>query len=312
MKDGDVIKFKIPHRKAWTHGSDRACPSRVLHVTALIAASFGAGAACSPHGEPLAGQQFETIEVASEEIHVSFFTSGNPEAQRVIFVHGTPGSAGAWTDYLEDEPGNFEYIAIDRPGFGSSSPDKAVVSLEEQAEAILPLLEQRDGKWPILVGHSLGGPIIAKVAVMAPEKVGGLVIVAGSFDPELEKVHFVQRLGEFWPIGQILPSTIRNSNRELIALKPELQALAEELGQIKTPTIIVHGTDDNLVPYSNVAFLQPKLENAALLEVVKLEGKNHFLPWNSKQEIVSAYQRLAAETHIETEQAAIEPRRLTR
>ncbi|TNE39987.1 MAG: alpha/beta hydrolase [Alphaproteobacteria bacterium] len=312
MKEGDVIKFHIPHRKAWTHGSDRTRPSRIVHVTALIAASFSAGAACTPHGETLAGQQFETIEVASEEIHVSYFTSGNPSAQRIIFVHGTPGSAGAWTDYLEDAPKDFEYVAIDRPGFGSSSPDKAIVTLKEQAEAILPLLEERDGKWPILVGHSLGGPIIAKVAVMAPEKVGGLVIVAGSFDPDLEKIHFVQRLGELWPIGQILPDAIRNSNRELIALKPELETLTLELDQITTPTIVLHGTDDNLVPYSNVAFLQPRLKKASNLEVVRLEGRNHFLPWNSKQEIVTAYQRLAATTGANSNHAAIEPGGQTR
>ena len=53
--------------------------------------------------------------------------------------------------------------------------------------AISPLLDNTNGRPVYLAGHSLGGPLVAKMAALYPEKVDGLVILAGSFDPTLEK-----------------------------------------------------------------------------------------------------------------------------
>ena len=109
------------------------------------------------------------------------------DAQRLIYVHGTPGDATSLQGYLTEPMDGFESISIDRPGFGHTTPVKPVLTLSDQARVIEPFLVERDGRWPILVGHSMGAPIIAQVAAMYPEKVGGLVILAGALDPDLEE-----------------------------------------------------------------------------------------------------------------------------
>lgn len=204
----------------------------------------------------------------------------NSENPHYVFVHGTPGSAEGWSDFLLSAPNNKYYIAIDRLGFGKSQPKHAITSLKTQAKAIATILEKNNEK-AILIGHSLGGPIVTQVALDYPDKVKAIIIIAGSLDPDLEKIVLVQYLAQIWPFSAILPRHIKNANKELLALKKELIVLNARLHELKTPTVIVHGTKDSLVPYANVAFMEKRFNNVAKLEVISLADKNHFLPWNA-------------------------------
>ena len=219
---------------------------------------------------------------------LSYIEAGDPDGHLVVFVHGTPGEAEAWADYLMAVPSGYRYISVDRPGFGKSGPDGAVVSLAEQAKAIASLIRAKGSKPAALVGHSLGGPIIAQLAVDAPDLAAALVIVAGSLDPAQESVPFIQYFGDTWPISALLPRAIRNANREIIALEPQLKALEPRLAAIKTPVTIVHGTKDDLVPFANVAFMKTRFTGTKAMDVTVIEDQNHFLPWNSKPQIETA------------------------
>lgn len=225
----------------------------------------------------------EQLVVNGQPVHV--LGHGDRTGRRVIFIHGTPGRAEGWADFLLAAPPGFRYLALDRPGFGDSGPDDAEVSLARQADAVAALLEGEPK--PILVGHSLGGPIAAQVGVDNPGRVAALVLVAGSLDPSLETMHWAQPLGE-WPlVRQLLPRPLRNANRELMALKPQLEVLAERLVGIRCPVIVVHGTADPLVPYANTRFLSARM-TAAELRLVTLKDRDHFLPWNSRAEVEAA------------------------
>ncbi len=228
----------------------------------------------------------KTLQLASYKL--SYIEAGDPTGHLVVFVHGTPGDAEAWADYLMTVPKGFHYVAIDRPGFGHSGPDDAVTSLPEQAEAVAAIVRANGAKPAVLVGHSLGGPIIAQVAADDPDLVAALVIVAGSLDPALEYVPFIQYVGDTWPVSALLPRMVRNANREIIALEPHLTALAPRLAAIKVPVTIVHGTKDTLVPFANVAFMKKHLTGTKAMEVTVLDGQNHFLPWNSKDKVEAA------------------------
>ncbi len=219
---------------------------------------------------------------------LSYIEAGDPAGHLVVFVHGTPGEAEAWADYLMTVPKGYHYVAIDRPGFGRSGPDDAVTSLAEQAAAVAALIRAKGSKPAVLVGHSLGGPIVAQVAADHPDLAAALVIVAGSLDPAQENVPLIQYIGDTWPVSALLPRMLRNANREIIALEPQLAALAPRLAAIKTPVTIVHGTKDDLVPFQNVAFMKSHLTGTAAMDVTVLDGQNHFLPWNSKDKVEAA------------------------
>ncbi len=230
-------------------------------------------------------------------LHLSYLSRVTTQTgrQRLIFVHGTPGNAKAFDRYLIDPLHGFESISVDRPGFGKTRPHTPLPGLRDQALALEPLLVERDGAWPILIGHSLGGPIIARAAAEFPDRVGGLVILSGSLDPSLEKIAWYQRVANFALIPYMIPRALRNSNKELYPLKRELKLLQPLLAKIRCPVLIVHARDDSLVPFDNVAYMKANFAEGVIHEIVVLEGKDHFIPWNAEPEIRKAILRLAAQ-----------------
>lgn len=260
----------------------------ILVLPVVLYACAGAGG-----GEEEPWRVNENRTSVSGMADLAWFSGGGTKAdaqQTVIFVHGTPGSATAWKDYIHNVPPGFRFLSIDRPGFGNSEPG-VVPELERQARALGALM--KDQEQPvILVGHSLGGPIIAQAAINFPEQVSALVILAGSLDPALEKINPLQHVGKWWPISSLLPRTLYNANLEIFALEAELEKLGRSLHLIKIPVLIVHGTQDRLVPYENVAYMEQMLTNARV-EVVTLEGQNHFLPWNSREAVEQAIKSAA-------------------
>jgi pimeloyl-ACP methyl ester carboxylesterase len=130
---------------------------------------------------------------------VSYLHAGDADGPIVIMVHGTPGSAMAWSDYLLSPPSGTEVVALDRPGFGRSGPAGAMTSLADQAAAVLALMPT-DGRPVLLLGHSLGGAVVARVAADHPERVTALVLLAASLDPALESIHPMQIVGAWAPV----------------------------------------------------------------------------------------------------------------
>jgi pimeloyl-ACP methyl ester carboxylesterase len=261
---------------------------RTWSALAVVATTLG----CVPPGPKL---PIEHTEALRRTLHVgppvdadiSMLVAGDPAGARVVLVHGTPGSAESWADYLLAPPAGLELVALDRPGFGRSGPAGAITSLAAQAAAVAALLPT-GGRRAVLLGHSLGGPIVARVAAEHPDRVGALVLLAASLDPDLEKIHPMQPLGTWWPIRNLLPRAIRNANAELMALRPELVELAGLLERITAPVVIVHGTADELVPVANVPFMHAHLVAARCRETMLLPDINHFLPWNSEATVRAA------------------------
>jgi len=91
----------------------------------------------------------------------------------VIFVHGTPGGWHNQASFLYDEflRDHFHMISMDRLGHGRSI-GKVEPSLQAQAASFKALLDRdTSGNGAIMVGHSLGGPIVARTAMDYPEQV---------------------------------------------------------------------------------------------------------------------------------------------
>ena len=278
----EARRFALRHR---AHAAPRGPLWSALSV--LLAA-----AGCAPPGAKAPEAATEALRTelrlgGPSFATLSYLRAGDSLGTRLILVHGTPGTATAWSDYLLSPPPGMEVLALDRPGFGRSGPTGAMVSLADQAAAVLALMPE-GGRPVVLLGHSLGGPIVARVAADHPDRVAGLVLLAASLDPALEDIHPMQYVGAWGLVKPLLPRILRNANAELMALKPELESLALALPRITAKVVIVHGTQDNLVPVANVPFMQAHLTGARCVKTVLLEGQNHFLPWNSEATVREA------------------------
>ena len=222
---------------------------------------------------------------------IGLLSAGSSDARRLILIHGTPGSAGAWSSFMQSAPPDLHVIAIDRPGFGRSSPEHAETRLAEQARALETVLPGAGEPGAILLGHSLGAAVAAEAAARYPERIDAIILAGGSLDPDLERVFWIQRLFDLRAISWLVPRTLRHSNRELIAFESELRLLQPRLRQVACPVIAVHGTRDRLVPYANVSYMEQAFVNALHFEVVRLDGAGHLLHWNEHAALWDAVDR---------------------
>lgn len=221
---------------------------------------------------------------------ISYLCAGESTKATVIFVHGSPGSLSAFINFLSDSLllDRARLISVDRPGFGASNFGYAEPSLGKQAKLLKPILEERSDNHPvILVGHSLGGPLIGRLALDYPELVDGLIMVAPSVAPELEPKEWFRAPLATPFLKWLLPRSIRASNDEIYKLKPQLEEMTPEWKLISTPTIVIQGTRDSLVDPGNAEFLRQHMTNAEV-KVQLLEGVDHFIPWSHPQVIREA------------------------
>lgn len=226
---------------------------------------------------------------------IHYAQAGNESNPLILFVHGSPGSLSAFIDFLADTALTSKALVIttDRPGFGYSNFGIGEPSLEKQAATLKPILDKYKNNRPvILVGHSLGGPVIARMAIDYPDLVDGLVFVAASIDPELEPNETWFRAPLATPfLSWVLPRSFRASNEEIYQLKPQLEEMLPRWKEIKCPVIVIQGKKDSLVPAGNADFAKKMLVNASV-EVVLKDEMNHFVPWSNPELIKDAIHRL--------------------
>jgi pimeloyl-ACP methyl ester carboxylesterase len=208
--------------------------------------------------------------------------TGRENGPIVLFVHGSPGSLSDFIQFLTDTTlqKRAQLLSVDRPGFGQSNFGRGEPSLEQQSKMIKPLIESYKKAQPvILVGHSLGGPLIAQMAADYPELIDGLVFVAASVDPELEPPNWWRAPFATSFFRWTIPRSIRASNDEIYPLKMELEELSSRWEKINASTTVIHGTKDSLVPFGNATFIENKLRFSNPTMVFE-EGMDHFVPWS--------------------------------
>jgi pimeloyl-ACP methyl ester carboxylesterase len=218
----------------------------------------------------------------SENQQIHYIETGDATKPTLLFLHGSPGSWDAYKTYLSDIDLQKKYrlIAIDRPGFGYSNFGDAE-DLNAQTRLILPFIQSKNNNQPItLIGHSMGGPVTVKLATKKPELFKNLVILAGAIDPKAETPENWRPVLMSKPIKYLIPGAFRPSNEELWWLKEDLKTMKSQLHKIISNVIIIHGTEDSLVPFSNVAFMEKEFINAKKKEIIPIEKADHFIPWS--------------------------------
>ncbi|MGC4023355.1 MAG: alpha/beta hydrolase [Cyclobacteriaceae bacterium] len=229
---------------------------------------------------------------AAKNRTINYLHVGDDNKPLVIFVHGSPGSLSAFIDFMADTSllNRAQLISVDRSGFGSSNFGYGEKSLQKQAEYLKPILEKYKNSRPIiLVGHSLGGPVISRMAMDYQELIDGLVIVAGSIEPDLEPNETWFRAPLATPFfSWILPRSFRASNYEIYKLKPELQEMLPLWNKITCKVIVIQGKKDNLVSPGNADFAKKMLINASSVDLVIKDDMNHFVPWQHPELIREA------------------------
>lgn len=141
----------------------------------------------SQTGGPAALWPGKFVDLPGGQVHIRT-ASADPDAQLAMFVHGLGGSATNWTDLIgelarpsadwPDLP-SLACQAIDLPGFGASPPRAdGDYSINRHAASVIELIEAQ-GRGPAhLIGNSMGGAVVTRVAARRPDLVRTITLIS--------------------------------------------------------------------------------------------------------------------------------------
>jgi len=124
------------------------------------------------------------------------------QGKDLVLVHGWGMNAGVWEPLLASLVTDFRVTVIELPGHGASDYDESLTSLDDWCESLLRAAPER-AAW---LGWSLGGQLAMKAALLTPDRVSALILMAST-------PRFVQ--DESWP-SALSSGTVLQFSEQLV------------------------------------------------------------------------------------------------
>ena len=178
----------------------------------------------------LAGLEERTAELKGVRMRYFVGGSGPP----LVLVHGLGGAASNWTELAPLLETRHRLLVPDLPGHGGSSALPAVSGLEPYADRVA-LLAEREGMLPApVVGHSLGGMVVLRLALRRPDDVKAIVL-AGAAGLSIGNLFGRQVLSLFTAVR---PGRIAARHRGWVARSPRLRKLVFGFVSVADPVAL--------------------------------------------------------------------------
>ena len=235
----------------------------------------------------------ELVQTHVGKVQVRRGGSGAP----VVYLHSATGE-GEGLALLDELAASFDLVAPMFPGFGESEGIEQIDDMEDAVFHLLDLFDQLGLAAPAVVGLSLGGWMAAELATRYPDRVSSLVLVnpVGLYIKGAEiKDIFGRKPDEMaadmfadqtHPVAQLMiaMADMEPENLSFEMVKPLYQTMAatarlawdpylhdpklrRRLYRITAPTLVVHGTQDTLVPVAHAEAYRDEIPGARLVEV---------------------------------------------
>jgi pimeloyl-ACP methyl ester carboxylesterase len=85
--------------------------------------------------------------------------------------------------------GDYRVIALDLAGHGASGKGRTAWTIPNFANDVAAVVRAVDAKNVVLIGHSLGGPVVAEAGLLVPDRVIGVIGVDAFFDAWADPAH---------------------------------------------------------------------------------------------------------------------------
>ncbi len=251
------------------------------------------------------------VRIGEAELDVERSGSGPP----LLLIMGMSGTALHWGEpFLEELRRDFDVIAFDHRGVGASTRLDGGITTPQMAADAAALLDALEIESAHVMGISMGGMVAQELVLARPELVRTLTLgctYCGGPDSELAPPSVIERLSAAMSSGDrerairtgweinVSPAFAADeeqwsrfraiAERRAVALPvvlAQLQACAAHdtsarLGTIDTPTLVVHGTADELLPVGNGRTIA-ELIDGSQLEI--FEDVGHLFFWERPQQ----------------------------
>jgi pimeloyl-ACP methyl ester carboxylesterase len=192
-----------------------------------------------------------------------------------VVITGAPSWAEYWAPVVTNLPADREMIVVDRPGYGASEPQEAVLDIRVQAEALAPLLDGPAGQKVVLIGQSYGAPIAALMAQMRPDRVRSLVLLSSYLGEPGPTAKSLVDTGAH--MLMVLPRDLRNAVQEIVGQPAQIERAKASLRALRIPIHLIHGDQDDFAPLETAERLAAETVTAVPIRFHRVKGANHFL-----------------------------------
>lgn len=204
------------------------------------------------------------------------------EGPALLFLHGTGGSGKVWFNQLRRFEAAYHVLAPDLPGYGRTPLPETLRSIDDYPAFVQHLMDALGLERAVLIGNSMGGRVALQLALDAPERVAGLVLVnaSGLKLPGIPTVNVRETdPAEFASLLFYNPSSRsanpssrganpsttdpgaiaarltqtpeqRQARETMLRLTagPLRRDMQDRLGEIQAPTLVIWGEGDRIIP----------------------------------------------------------------
>lgn len=265
----------------------------------------------------------------SGNVRLSYSVEGEGD-ESVLLLMGLGGRAADWaSEFPSALARSYRVIRYDHRGVGGSPPVEGGYSLPDMAADAVAVLDAVGVARAHVIGYSMGGMISQLVATQHADRVDRLVLLSthfggrdvveptpkamGLFDPEqmftrgrdaeaimrftmdiLTAKGFVERHPEAL---SLMVKNVRAEPTSPLAFMSQMQAIigsdrGDIVRDIQKRTLVVHGTEDELVPVGNGHLLHERIRGSRL-EI--LQGVGHMPMLEAPQKLAEIVLRFLAE-----------------
>lgn len=241
---------------------------------------------------------------------IHYRDQGDRSASALVMIHGTSASLHTWEPLISELSGEYRLVSLDLPAHGLTGSNKtANYSHQAMVDAVWAVMTHLNIESASLVGNSLGGAIVWKAALDAPQRVKSLIMLAPSGAPRMSKsksnIGFkllgtsigraaMLRITPRKIIETSLQQTVEDDDIvdpqmvdrywELLRMEGNRQAMIDlsktardpnawrRLGDIPQPALIVWGQRDGLLPVEMSTTFADEMVNES---IVVMPGIGH-------------------------------------
>lgn len=245
------------------------------------------------------------VKVNNINIYFEIHGDGYP----LVLIRGLSSSLNSWPPYSIGQFSNsFKTILFDNRGAGRTDIPDGKYSAKMMADDTIGLLDALDINKTYLLGFSMGGCIAQEIVLNYPNRIIKLILTSSWCGPShgiaplpesnpFPKMGPLLKEGEYGKMASILtdslfPENFKKNNPIIIEKvitnymnnAPSLRGFEsqaayvetfdtyEKLSEIKIPTLILHGTEDKILPVENAKILANNISSA---ELVLFENTGH-------------------------------------